>query len=254
MPISLRQVLGRLTLTNALNGLGYGFMGPLLVYWFHVRFGVSSGVLGTLYFMINLLTVASYLGAARMVRGLGAVNAVVASRAAGIVALLAMALVSSFDLAAALLAARTLFNSLSKPARDSYMMGVAEEGRRSIVAGVSQLPGQVSSSISPAVGAALMPVFQEIPIVGAAFFQTLNVLTYYLAFRRVAERDELACGLDGGEATLDTMRAAIDCAQAPSGTGALVAPRPAPRAASDVERDIAPSSDNQRKGRTERMA
>ena len=190
--LTTRQLIGRLGLTNALNGFGFGFLGPLLTYWFHTRFGAGAAAVGALYTVANLLSALPYLGAHRLTRRLGAVRTVVATRSASVVALLAMAAAPSFLVAAALLSVRTMFNSLGLPARQSYTMGVADERRRGTVAALGALPSMFTSSVSPVVGGALMGLFVDVPIVGAALFMGANTLTYYLAFRHAPLPEERA--------------------------------------------------------------
>lgn len=182
--LSTRQLVGRLGLTNALNGFGFGFLGPLLTYWFHVRFGAGPAEVGTLYTIVNLASAAPYLGAHRLTDRLGAVRTVAVTRAASVAMLAAMALAPDFAVAGLLLALRTVANSLGLPARQSYTMGAADERRRGTVAALGTLPSMVTSSVSPVVGGALMGSFVDIPIVGAAVFMAANAATYYLSFRR----------------------------------------------------------------------
>ncbi len=181
--LSTRQLIGRFALTNALNGFGFGFLGPLLTYWFHVRFGAGPAELGALYTVVNLVGALPYLGAHRISDRLGAVRTVVVTRTASIVMLGAMALVPGFLLAGLFLNLRTIFNALGMPARQSYAMGAADERRRGTVAALGSLPSLVTSSISPVVGGALMADFVDVPIVGAVVFMTANIVAYYLAFR-----------------------------------------------------------------------
>ena len=189
-PITTRQLVGRLGLTNALNGLGFGFLGPLLTYWFHVRYGAGAGELGILYTLVNLVTALPYLGASRLAGRLGAVRAFVITRAASVVTLLCMAFMPTFWWAGAMFALRMAFNSLGLPSRQSYVMGVAEQRRRGTVAALSSLPSQVTSTISPAVGGVLMESLVDTPLYGAALFMTCNLVAYYYAFRDVRPPEE----------------------------------------------------------------
>jgi MFS family permease len=96
-----------------------------------------------------------------------------------------MVLAPTFIVAAVLLGLRTVCSNLGMPARQAYTMGVADERRRGAVAAFSSLPAQATSSISPVIAGALMKVFVDIPVVGAAFFMAANTIAYYLAFRNV---------------------------------------------------------------------
>ncbi|MFC0082708.1 MFS transporter [Aciditerrimonas ferrireducens] len=188
--LSTRQLIGRLGLTNALNGFGFGFLGPLLTYWFHVRFGVGSAEVGLVFTVVNLLSALPYLGADRLTARLGAVRTVAVTRGLSVLLLIGMAPAPTFAIAAVLLTLRTVANSLGIPARQSYTMGVADERRRGTVAALGTLPSMVTSSISPVVGGAIMGAFVDIPIVGAAVFMGANTLSYYLAFRHAPPPEE----------------------------------------------------------------
>ena len=193
--LTTRQLIGRLGITNALNGFGFGFLGPLLTYWFHVRFGAGPAEVGVLYTVVNLVSALPFLGAHRLTRRLGAVRTVVVTRGASVLMLLFMAFMPDFLLAALLLNLRTICNSLGLPARQSYAMGAADDRRRGTVAALSTLPSMLTSSVSPAVGGALMGVFVDVPVLGAVVFMAANTVTYYLAFRHAPLPGETSGGM-----------------------------------------------------------
>jgi MFS family permease len=194
--LSLHQLLGRLGLTNALNGLAMGFMGPLLTYWLYRRYGVGSAEIGVLYTVINLGAALPYLLSAHLARRLGAVRTVALTRFAGAVLLAAMPFMPDFTLAGALYTLRMMLNSLGLPARQSYVMGVSDERYRSRVSAFSSLPSQATAMISPAIGGALMDTFLDVPVFGAAFFMAANAVTYYLSFRNAPPPEERAQAAD----------------------------------------------------------
>ncbi len=189
-PISVRRLVGRLGVTNALNGLGFGFLGPLLTYWFYRRYGVGPAEIGVVYTIVNLASAFPYLWSAGLTKILGAVKTVVVTRGISLVALLLMIWAPSFWVAGLLYTLRMAFNSLGMPARQSYVMGVSDPRYRSRVSAFGSLPSQVTSMISPAVGGALMESFMDVPILGAVIFMGLNLVTYYYAFRDVPAEGE----------------------------------------------------------------
>lgn len=193
-PIGLGQLLGRLTVTNALNGLGIGFLGPLLTYWFYRRYGVGPAEIGILYTIVNLAAALPYLLSSHLTRRLGTVRTVALTRAASGLVLLLMPFLPSFSLAGALYAVRMVLNSLGMPARLSYVMGVSDERYRSRVSAFGSLPQQVTSTLVPVVAGSLMQTFLDTPIFGAAFFLTLNGLTYYLFFYATPPPEERVTG------------------------------------------------------------
>ncbi|WP_192847724.1 MFS transporter [Sulfobacillus thermosulfidooxidans] len=190
VPINVKQLTGRLGLTNALNGLGFGFLGPLLTYWFYRRYGAGPAELGTLYTIINLATAMPYLLSSKISQYLGAVRAVTYTRTISIVWLALMPFMPTFWLAGLSYLLRMVFNSLGMPARQSYAMGVADKRYRSRVAAFSNLPSQLTSMLSPVIGGSEMESFLDFPIYGAVFFMTLNVLAYYFAFRHIVPPEE----------------------------------------------------------------
>ena len=183
--VSTRQLVSRLAITNALNGFGFGFLGPLLIYWFHVRFGAGTAEIGVLYTIINLVSALPYLGAHKISNKLGAVRTVVSTRILGVILLLGMAPAPTFVIASILLALRTVCNNLGMPSRQAYTMGIADERRRGAVAAFGSLPAMATSSISPIVGGALMNLVVDVPIFGAALFMAANAVAYYFAFRHI---------------------------------------------------------------------
>jgi MFS family permease len=71
-------VVARLSALFALDAFAGGFvLQSVMAYWFHVRFGASVAVLGTLFFGANLLAAASALLAHRIAARIGLVNTMV---------------------------------------------------------------------------------------------------------------------------------------------------------------------------------
>lgn len=190
-PRTLDLVL-RFAVTNFTNGLSIGFLGPLLVYWFHRRYGVGGAELGSLFFFVNLATAPSYLLAPRLTRMLGAVNTVVTTRATSVVLLALLALMPTYLLAAGFYLARMVAVTLSTPVRQSYLMGIVDPRERASAAGLSSLPAQVASSVTPAfAGYTMQTISLGLPLELAAFLQAINTTLYYLFFRKIHPPEEM---------------------------------------------------------------
>lgn len=189
-PLPTWDLVRRLGVTNALNGLGMGFLGPLLTYWFYRRYGVGPAPLGVLYTVVNLAAAVPYLGSAWLTARLGAVRTVTVTRAASLLALALMPWMPTFAGAGACYAARMVFQSMGMPARQSFVMGVSDPRYQSRVAALSSLPSQAMSMVSPALAGLLMDAVPDIPIYGAVFFFAANLVSYYLAFRHVRPPEE----------------------------------------------------------------
>ncbi|MHB8619485.1 MAG: MFS transporter [Chloroflexota bacterium] len=184
-------LIGRLWLTNGLNGLAFGVLGPFLTYWLATRYGATAAAIGTLYTMVNLATIGPYLGSAALARRFGSVRAVVLTRGAAIICLAGIAVAPTFPLASAAYVLRMLFTSAGMPIRQSYVMGVSSEEDRSRVAALGNLPAQATSTISPTVAAYLLQsVSVEAPVWMAAAVMGLNTIVYGAVFRRLKPPEE----------------------------------------------------------------
>jgi MFS family permease len=176
-------------------------LGPLQTYWFYARFGAGPAALGALFTATNLLSILPYLGAARVAERLGAVVTVTWSRMVGVGLLVVQALSPTLGFADVVYLVRSVAILLSVPIRQSFVMGITEERSRSTVAAVGSLPSQVTSSISPAVGAYLMQSWTlEAPLWLSVVFQSVNSLLYYRFFRsEVPPEERRAAALRAGQ-------------------------------------------------------
>jgi MFS family permease len=90
------NLICRFMLTNVTNGLAGGMLGPLLVYWFHRRYGVEAAQIGQLYFAINFLAAIADVTASGITARIGTVRTVAISRALSALLLGAMVLMPTF--------------------------------------------------------------------------------------------------------------------------------------------------------------
>jgi hypothetical protein len=78
----------------------------LLALYFHLRFGVSLGALGALFFGVNLLSALSFLAAAPLAWRFGLLNTMVFTHLPSNVLLRLVAVIPTYPLAAGTLLAR----------------------------------------------------------------------------------------------------------------------------------------------------
>jgi len=184
------KLVGKFSLTNAFNGFGIGFLGPLLTYWFYIRFGAGPGTIGLLFTIVNLVTALPYLLSARLGNTFGMVRTVVVTRTVAVFLTALMVLAPTYWVAGVLYTLRMAFNTLGNPLRQSFVMGMSREEERSTVAAFSNLPMQITSALSPPLGGWLLDEgLLGIPLLLAALFQMANVVFYWRFFRQVKNED-----------------------------------------------------------------
>jgi MFS family permease len=201
-----RGLLTRFALTNAVNGLAIGFLGPILALWFHLRYGVDSAEIGALYFAINFAAAASYVAVPWITRRLGGlVRTVVAVRLVSVGLLALIPLMPWFVLAGGVYLVRMLTNAVSVPARQSYVMGIVAPAERSRVAALANLPARVFALAGPTLAGLMLQVWWiGVPLELAAALQLANAGLYWRFFRNVRPPEEterapapVAAGEDG---------------------------------------------------------
>jgi MFS family permease len=190
-----RRLVARFMVTNSTNGLAIGMLGPIVVYWFYRRFGVSAAELASMFFIMNLVASVPYLMAGRIAIAFGTVRSVVATRAVGTVLLFGVVLMPTFAWAAVLYGIRMVFNVLSIPVRQSYLMGVIDPSERATASGFANFPSQVTSAAGPYMAGYFMEhIALSLPLEFAAVMQGLNTVLYWAFFHNVRPPEELGGG------------------------------------------------------------
>lgn len=199
LPRQSRNVIGRLALTNLLNGVGVGFFAPFVAYWFNVRFGVGPAQIGFLFAAVSLGAAIPYLFAPALARAMGLVRAVVAIRLIGVATLAILPFMPSFFLAATLYFVRMALQRASIPLRQSYTMAVVVAEERSSAAGISNLPSQLSAAGSPLLaGYLFQSVSLELPFEIGTALQLVNAVLFFGLFRNIRPPEEMTSPAGGG--------------------------------------------------------
>jgi predicted MFS family arabinose efflux permease len=180
-------LLWRLGLTNCLNGTAAGVFAPFVAYWFSRRFGAGPGQVGTLFAVVNAVTVATIATAGPLSRRYGLVSTVIVSRLLQGLLLIPMALAPSFAVAGGLYCLRMAIARIGLPLRQSFVVAMAHPDERASVAAMSVLPMQATNSASPLLAGYL---FEEVSLaapfeLGGAL-QAVAALLWGMFFRRAA--------------------------------------------------------------------
>jgi MFS family permease len=182
-----RRVVTHLAALQALDSLAGGFVvQALLVYWFHLRFGVGPEVLGPLFFGTNLLSAVSFLAAARVAGRIGLLNTMVFTHLPSNVLLMLVPLAGSYPAAAALLLARHLLAQMDVPTRQAYVAALVDPEERAAAAALTGAARSLAQAISPALaGRALAGAAAGLPFFLAGGLKIVYDLALYARFRAV---------------------------------------------------------------------
>lgn len=173
------RLLLQLVLVNALNGFGVGLVGPLVAYWFALKFHQGVALIGPGMALGFLLGAGGSLLAGHVAARIGVVRSVVAMRAIGIVLLLLMPLVPWFWLAMLLYALRGAFNRGTAGVRQALATGLTGDGRRGLASSLQNISMQVPRAAGPVLAGALFHAgWLTLPFVIGAAFQCAYLVLY----------------------------------------------------------------------------
>jgi MFS family permease len=164
----------------------------LLAYWFHVKYGVDTGVLGSIFFGANILAGFSALFAARIAKRFGLINTMVFTHVPSNILLILVPLMPNLPLAIGMLLARFSISQMDVPTRQSYTMAVVAPDERSAASGVTTIARSVGAALSPSLAGLLMavPVLFSVPFFLAGGMKLVYDFLLYRSFRVVKPPEE----------------------------------------------------------------
>ncbi len=186
-----RSVVARLAALFSLDAFAGGFViQSIVAYWFHVRYGVSPGALGSIFFFANILAAISALSAARIAKRFGLINTMVFTHLPSNVLLILVPLMPNLPLAIAVLLARFSISQMDVPTRQSYTMSVVKPEERSAAAGITGIARTTGASISPALTGQLIavPALASAPFLIAGGLKIAYDLLLYRSFRKAEKK------------------------------------------------------------------
>jgi len=165
----------------------------MIAYWFHVRFQLDEGILGSIFFGANILAAISALLAARIAKRFGLINTMVFTHIPSNILLMLVPLMPNLPLAIGLLLVRFSISQMDVPTRQSYTMAVVDPDERSAASGVTAIARSVGSSISPAFTGLFfsIPALINLPIFLAGGLKIIYDLLLYREFRSVKPPEEV---------------------------------------------------------------
>lgn len=179
------HLLWRLARLNAFNGLSMGLVGPLISYWFALRFKAGPDSIAPVMAATFAFTgaLALYTGKLAMRHGLS--RAVVWSRGIGVVMLVALPFMPWFWLAALIYMLRLASGGASVGARQAQIVSLVRNERRGLAASINAASFQLPQSAGPALAGPLIAAGWFVaPFCLAAGLQLAYVVGYDRMFGR----------------------------------------------------------------------
>jgi hypothetical protein len=188
-----RNVVLKLSALFALDAFAGGLIvQSMIAYWFHVKFGVESGVLGSIFFGANVLAGISALLAVPLSRKIGLINTMVFTHIPSNILLMLVPLMPNLTLAIALLLLRFSISQMDVPTRQSYTMAVVDPDERSAASGVTGIARSVGASLSPVLTGIFLgiPALFSLPFFLCGGLKIIYDLFLYREFQTVKPPEE----------------------------------------------------------------
>jgi MFS family permease len=183
-----RGKVAKLAALFSLDAFGGGFViQSIVAYWFHVRFGVGVGVIGSIFFAANLLAGVSALLAVRIAKRIGLVNTMVFTHIPSNILLILVPLMPNLPLAIAVLLARFSISQMDVPTRQSLTMSMVKPEERSAAAGITGIARTTGAAVSPVLTGVLVasPLTAGLPFLIAGGLKIAYDLLLYRTFRKL---------------------------------------------------------------------
>ena len=188
-----RRMVLQLSALFALDAFAGGFVvQTLLAYWFHIRFGLDTATLGSIFFGANLLAGVSALLAARIAARIGLIRTMVFTHIPSNILLCLVPLMPTAPLAVLVLLLRFSISQMDVPTRQSYTMAVVAPDERSAASGITTIARSVGASVSPWLSGMLLAsaTLVNVPLLLAGSLKIVYDLLLYRSFKHHAPPEE----------------------------------------------------------------
>lgn len=177
------QILAKLVLVNAFNGLAIGLTGPLISYWFERRFQVGPAAIAPVMAATFMITGASSIFTGWLTGRIGLVPSVVWERFLGTILLVLLPIMPCYWLASLVYLLRTVFYRGTAGAQQALTVGLVREERRGLATSLNAVSFQLPRSVGPGIAGYLLDSGQfSLPFYAAALLQSIYLLWYRSTF------------------------------------------------------------------------
>lgn len=173
------RLLAKLMLANTINGFAIGLTGPLIAYWFAIRFHRGLLEIGPGLAIAFLVSAAGAFTAGALAHRHGIMTTVIWMRGLGVLFLFALPLVPWFWLAMLLYIARGAVNRGTGGVRQALAAGLTRVERRGLASSLQNISLQLPRAIGPAVGGLLYHAgYLSLPFLLGAVLQLVYLIMY----------------------------------------------------------------------------
>lgn len=183
--------MAKLAFVNVLNGLAIGLTGPLMSYWFSIKFGVGSVLIGTTLGLSFIGTGLASIINGKLSSRFGLVSSVVWLRLCGVVLLVLLPFAPVFWIAAIIYIVRNALSRGTQGARAALSASITRDKRRGLSSSLSAISMRLPSSIGPTISGFLLDAGLVIePFLISAGLQFAYALFFQYIFRRFNYKKE----------------------------------------------------------------
>ncbi len=178
------QRILKLSLISVLNGLAVGLTGPMMAYWFALKFGASTSEIGATISLGFLLTGLSSLFTGWLAQRYGMVRSVVWLRIVGTALMVLVPLMPAFWLASGVYVVRSALSRGTQGARSALSASITRDQRRGLSVSINALSMRLPSAAGPTISGWMLDANAlALPFYVTAALQLLYALLYGRMFR-----------------------------------------------------------------------
>jgi MFS family permease len=188
-----RGVVFKLSALFSIDAFAGGFvLQSILAYWFHVRYNVQPGLLGSIFFGANILAGISALTAAWVASRIGLIRTMVFTHIPSNILLILVPLMPNLPLAITVLLMRFSISQMDVPTRQSYTMAVVAPDERSAAAGITGIARTTGASLSPVIAGPLLAkaALLSVPFFISGGLKIIYDLLLYRSFKAIKPPEE----------------------------------------------------------------
>ena len=188
-----RNIVMKLSSLFALDAFAGGLIvQSMIAYWFHIRFGIESGIIGSIFFGANVLAGISALLAVRIANRIGLINTMVFTHIPSNILLMLVPLMPTLPLAIGLFLLRFSISQMDVPTRQSYTMAVVAPDERSAASGITAIARSIGASLSPVLTGLFLgvPALLSLPFFLSGGLKIVYDLLLFREFRAVKAPEE----------------------------------------------------------------